>query len=230
VHRVIAGSADTGYTFKGDNNATADPFAAAPSAVVGVVKMTIPHASVFLKPLTLGIFFVVLILFYFLVAFVRHRRQISNETAAPVTPVPLDDIATQSERRVRVRTSSSLSPRVKSLVISIGSLVALFSLLNGLAAAKIFGFEHVKIGPQLAIGNANSTIIAVAPGATPKQGQFAVANLNGIRNFVRVDGVTSDGYQISTMGGKATVGKEKLDGPMLFFIPFIGYPWLWLGQ
>ncbi|MEN9753229.1 MAG: hypothetical protein RL670_920, partial [Actinomycetota bacterium] len=72
-------------------------------------------------------------------------------------------------------------------------------------------------------------IVAIVPGGKASPGQYAIANLNDERNFVRVDAVTTTGYEIATMQGKATIPADKLDGPMLFFIPFIGYLWLPFG-
>ncbi|MEN9753303.1 MAG: hypothetical protein RL670_994 [Actinomycetota bacterium] len=219
VHRVIAGSAATEYTFKGDNNPIADPFPAKASSVVGVVKYTIPKAGIFLQPIYLAGFFVGLVLIYFLVAYIRHQRAEASE----------ESIESQPEEQVTMEPKSKLSGGVKSLIIWLSGLVFVFMLLGGLAALKVLGFEHPVVGPNLPIGNANSTIVAIVPGGTARPGQYAIANLNGERNFVRVDGVTATGYEIATMDGKATISADKLDGPMLFFIPFIGYLWLPFG-
>ena len=219
VHRVVEGSATTGYTFKGDNNPVIDPFKADVSAVVGVVQFTIRNAGVFLQPIFVAGFFVALVLLYFLVAFIRHRRSLAKELAPQPETFQTKKDAVMTERK-------SLSPRVRSLLISLGALVLVYAVLAGLGAAKLFGFEHPQVGPKLAVGNANSTIVAVLPSSTVSVGQYAIATLNGVRNFVRVDAVTDTGYTVATTTGTANIGRDKLDGTMLFFIPFIGYLWL----
>lgn len=225
VHRVVAGSADTEYTFRGDNNASNDVLPVKASAVIGVVAATIPNANIFLHPLVLGSIFVGFVLIYFLAAFIRHRR---NQTADDPLSFT-NNLSIQNERKHQVTLYSKLSSRVKGLVFSAVFLVVIYFLLSGLGAAKVLGFEHPQVGPNLAVGNATSTIAVVAPGGQAKAGQYAMANLNGVRNFVRVDAITSDGYQISAMSGTGKIPADKLDGPLLFFIPFLGYLWLPFG-
>ena len=45
VHRIIGGSAETGYITRGDNRTTADPWRPAPRDVIGSVALRIPYAG-----------------------------------------------------------------------------------------------------------------------------------------------------------------------------------------
>jgi signal peptidase len=57
IHRIVGGSARTGFVMKGDNKQGIDPWRPRPSDVVGKVVLTVPHVGVGLVAIrsTLGI-------------------------------------------------------------------------------------------------------------------------------------------------------------------------------
>lgn len=52
IHRITGGDATTGWTMKGDNNASADPFNPGSSEVLGVAKVYLPKVGLIARGLT----------------------------------------------------------------------------------------------------------------------------------------------------------------------------------
>ncbi len=52
IHRIVSGDATTGWTVKGDNNASADPFNPGSSEVLGVAKVYLPKVGLVARGLT----------------------------------------------------------------------------------------------------------------------------------------------------------------------------------
>jgi signal peptidase len=52
IHRVVGGGPTTGWTMKGDNNPSADPFHPSPSEVLGVAKIHLPKVGLVASALT----------------------------------------------------------------------------------------------------------------------------------------------------------------------------------
>jgi hypothetical protein len=73
-------------------------------------------------------------------------------------------------------------------------------------------------------------LVAIVPNTAANIGDFAMATIDGQRNLVRVDGVGSDSYTVSTMSGSQVITGEQLNGKMSFLIPFVGFFWTIVGQ
>ncbi|MGV8977931.1 MAG: signal peptidase I [Cellulomonas sp.] len=52
IHRIVSGDATTGWTMKGDNNPSADPFNPGSSEVLGVAKVYLPKVGLIARGLT----------------------------------------------------------------------------------------------------------------------------------------------------------------------------------
>ncbi|NMM16092.1 MAG: signal peptidase I [Cellulomonas sp.] len=52
IHRIVGGDATTGWTMKGDNNPSADPFNPGGSEVLGVAKVYLPKVGLVARGLT----------------------------------------------------------------------------------------------------------------------------------------------------------------------------------
>jgi signal peptidase len=133
------------------------------------------------------------------------------------------------EREKGIEEMQEVKPRIRRSWYWLGSLALVVLVLAGLRVANIFAFEHVQVGPSLPLGNANTTLAAVSIGEA-KLHQFAVAEIDGKRNMVRVDGIGQGTYKVATTTSTVTIPANKLEGPIDFFIPFIGYLWLPFGQ
>jgi signal peptidase len=276
VHRVIAGSAETEYTFKGDNNPAPDVLPVKVKDVVGVVIFWIPKLGSYLQPAIAIPLFLLLVGLYFLIAAIGRRGR-SGDRQSKIQPLSLklgrfgrleiEELSEATEVEVWVASNDPgeapihllLSPRanrsakvkylsekvakegnekmdesnkswVRSLLYWVGSILVIWLVLAGLSFAKVVTLVHPQVGPQLPIGGSNSTIVAFTPGGKPNPGQLAMATFQGKPNVVRVTKIAGNTYAIDTMDGSAVISKDKLDGPIDFFIPFIGYLWLPFGQ
>ena len=47
IHRIVHGSAETGYVTRGDNRTTPDPWRLLPGDVIGSVALRLPHVGTF---------------------------------------------------------------------------------------------------------------------------------------------------------------------------------------
>jgi signal peptidase len=52
IHRIVGGDPTTGWTMKGDNNPTVDPFNPGPSEVLGVARVYVPKVGLVARSLT----------------------------------------------------------------------------------------------------------------------------------------------------------------------------------
>jgi signal peptidase len=73
VHRVIGGSAETVYEFKGDNNPVKDALSVAKKDIVGVVLFWIPNLGSLLNPKNLLAIFSIGVFIYFAFGYVRDE-------------------------------------------------------------------------------------------------------------------------------------------------------------
>lgn len=113
---------------------------------------------------------------------------------------------------------------------TLGSLACIGLILAGLNIAGFLAFDHPQVGPELPFGSATNSLVAIVPNTPANIGDFAMATIDGQRNLVRVDGVGSDSYTVSTMSGSQVISSANLDGKMSFLIPFVGFFWTLVGQ
>jgi signal peptidase I len=202
VHRVIAGDAENGYTFQGDNNLSADPLSVNKSDVVGVVNFWVPGPGKLASPL-------ILLLFVALIAFVYFAREYIK-----------------SGSRKATQWVASRGRVLRALVRTALTLISIWLILTGLALAGFAKFEHPQVGPQLAIGSSNQSVVLVAPHTAAKVGDLALAQIAGRRNLVRIEAVKGHVYTVSSNMGKILIPSADLEGPIRLVLPFIGVLWL----
>jgi len=121
------------------------------------------------------------------------------------------------------------SPKFR-LFASLGSFLAMVLIVAGLNIGGFLAFDHPQVGPELPFGPATNSLVAIVPNTAANIGDFAMATIDGQRNLVRVDGVGSDSYTVSTMSGSQVITGEQLNGKMSFLIPFVGFFWTIVGQ
>jgi signal peptidase I len=73
VHRIISGSTQTGFVFKGDNNVEKDALVVQAGDIKGVVLFWIPNAGTIMTPQNLLMGFGVLMFFYFGFGYLRDE-------------------------------------------------------------------------------------------------------------------------------------------------------------
>lgn len=117
-----------------------------------------------------------------------------------------------------------------NLLATLGGFTSAVLILAGLNLTGLLAFDHPQVGPELPLGSATSSLIAIVPNSSAEPGDFAMATLNGERNLVRVDSVGTGNYTVSTMAGSQVISTNQLDGKMSFLIPFIGIFWDLVGQ
>jgi signal peptidase I len=202
VHRVIAGDAATGYTFQGDNNLSADPLTVNKADVVGVVNFWIPGPGKLTSPLLLLVLLALIAFIYFARDYIKSGAKKATEWVA----------SRGSFARGAIRTALGV--------------VSLWLILTGLALAGIAKFEHPQVGPQLALGSSEQSIVMVAPHSTAKVGDLAIAQIAGHKNLVRIESVKGHVYTVSSNLGKIMIPSADVEGPIRLVIPFLGVLWL----
>jgi signal peptidase I len=73
VHRIISGTSETGFEFKGDNNESKDALVVAKEDIRGVVLFWIPNAGTMMKPQNLLMGFAVGMFIYFGIGYIRDE-------------------------------------------------------------------------------------------------------------------------------------------------------------
>lgn len=202
VHRVIAGDVATGFTFQGDNNQSADPQVVSSENVVGVVNFWIPGVGQLTNPFVFAVLVSLLAVIYFAREYIvgagkKFASWIANQQRRP-----------------------------RRLYVAAVSIFAAWLIIAGLGIAGFARVEHPQAGPQLAIGSATDSIVAVLPNANAKVGSLAIANIAGKRNLVRIEAVQGHTYTVSSTLGKLLVPSIDVEGPISFVVPFLGALWL----
>jgi hypothetical protein len=82
VHRIISGSAEAGFEFKGDNNESKDALVVPVEDIRGTVAFWIPGAGTIMKPQNLLVGFSVIVFLYLAGGYIRdeilERRMIKK--------------------------------------------------------------------------------------------------------------------------------------------------------
>jgi hypothetical protein len=202
VHRVIAGNAEAGYTFQGDNNLSADPQTVTAKDVVGVVNFWIPGSGKLTNPLLILVIVSLIAVIYFGRDYIKSGFKKSSEWLA---------------------TRGRFTKAVARTALS---LISLWLVVTGLALAGIAKFEHPQVGPQLAVGSSNQSLVLVVPHSAIKVGDLAMATVAGHKNLVRVEAIKGHVYTVSSNIGKLLISSADVEGPIRFVVPFIGALWL----
>lgn len=198
VHRVIAGSAEGGYVFQGDNNISADPLRVASSDVVGVVQFWIPSVSALANPL-IDLVLVSLIAFsYFAVKQLRTRPKSFSAWVHGLKPAP------------------------RRLVLSALALLSFALILTGLSLTGAARFERPQLGPQLQIGQATDSLVLVLPHSATHAGSLALAQVMQHRSFVRVLSVKGHTVTVDSTSGRLVLPSTDIEGPIVFVLPYLG--------
>ena len=140
---------------------------------------------------------------------------------------PTPHMAEQSFRRSRqnrkARKSRSLAKSTRRAAIAAGSLVVLAGIVLGLRFGNLLYFEHPSSGVSTGLGDANTAVFAVNPGADIEIGSTLVAVVDGEKVVVSVIQMAEAQLLVSGGSGQRAIGVPDVIGRVVFVIPFIGY-------
>ena len=152
-------------------------------------------------------------------------QKLEAERTKPTQTEFQKELGRKELRKMTVKKSSKFK-----LFASLGSFASIVLIVAGLNIGGFLAFDHPQVGPELPFGPATNSLVAIVPNTPANIGDFAMATIDGQRNLVRVDGIGTNSYTVSTMAGSQVITGEQLDGKMSFLVPFIGFFWTIIGQ
>jgi hypothetical protein len=111
----------------------------------------------------------------------------------------------------------------KRLGITAGVILLIAGIVAGLRLTGIAYFEHPDGGLTGGLGSAESTFVAISPGAAIESNASVLVAVDGENLVAGVIEVGADEVLIFTGDGQQVVTSDDVLGRVLFVVPFIGY-------